>query len=209
VVILTQIKIGGYIAKEQVNIDSFPDCAIFNESEIMCFEHTKIDASKASKRKGSIYQRYLGNVDDLAEIFGDDFPKSFHSFLDDKKIEFSIHNLQWQLIEALKKKTTKIPKYKKALKEHIASGINPTFVREDLGKPISFWLFVEDISPVNFFEGLFSDERILSFLEEHKELSGIVYLYHPYITVAPQDVNEVTLMLNDSLALKELRMLNN
>lgn len=204
----TQLNIDEYLAKEQGSINSFPDCAIINETEIICIEHTKIDASKATGRKGSAYQQSLGTAENLPKIFDNDFPESFNAFLAENKIEFSIPNLCEQLMVALKKKVTKIPKYKEAIAKHIQSGTNQKFIQEDLSKPILAWLFIEDISPTTSFDGLFSNEEILQFLEEHNELSGIIFLHHPHVTTAPQNVSEIALIFNNPSALKELRALS-
>lgn len=203
-----QLRINGFLAREQGDIDSFPDCVIINETEVICIEHTKIDASKATKRKGSAYQQRLGKTEDLSKIFGNNFPDSFNAFLVAGNIEFSISYLRKQLISALKKKVARIPKYQESIAKYIRSGTNEKFIREDLGKPIFAWLFIEDISPLNFSDGLFADEEILKFLEKHNELKGIIYLHHPHVTSAPRDLCDVVIIFNNSSALKELRALN-
>lgn len=201
----TPLNISGHLAKEQGDIDSFPDCVLINKSEIICIEHTKIDASKARKKKGSIYQQCLGKTGDLSKVFGSNFPESFNTFLANSKIEFSVPNLCQQLMNALNKKVGRIPKYKGAIAKHIQSGANKKFIQEDLSKPIFAWLFIEDISPSTSFDSLFTNEKILKFLEKHSELNGIIYLHHPDVFSAPRYLCEVVLIFNNSSALKELR----
>ena len=77
---------------------------------------------------------------------------------------------------------------------------------EDLAKTTEVWLLVEDVTPTTSFEAAFSNGQVLSALEGCEELEGLIYMHHPYLTQAPQSINDIVFIHNDSIARKRLRL---
>lgn len=193
-----------YLTRECEKTDGFPDCVYINEKYVLCVDHTQINASepRSNYENGDTYRAFLANHRDL---LGEGRYEELERCLVEEEIRFCKKNLEKSLLHVLSSKLPKAAKYKEAVCRYIALGNNPVVKEEDLKKPMEVWLLIEDVTPTTSFEAAFSNDQVLSALEGCEELEGLIYVHHPYLTRAPQSINDIAFIHNDSAARSQLQ----
>lgn len=196
-----------YLAREHKEIKGFPDLIYINEEYVLCVDHVQINASepRSNYENGDEYRAFLARHKELLEKEQYD---ELEKCLDKEGIQFRRECLEGSLLHALNSKMRKVPKYKGAAYDYIASGDNLVARDEDLAKTMEVWLLIEDVTPTTSFEAAFSNDQVLSALEGCEELEGLIYVHHPYLTRAPQSISDFVLIHNDSTARNQLRLMH-
>ena len=195
-----------FLAREQRGISHFPDCMYVNDCFVLCIDHFQINASEPRDgyRKGDKYHALLSQHIDVVE--SGDYER-LTCLLEKEDIVFAKENLVGSMAYSLRSKIEKIPQYKEAARQYIGQGVDPSVVEADLMKKMEAWLLVEDVTPTTSFISVFTNETILSLMRDCTELDGIIYIHSPFLTKAPDNIDEIVFIHNDAKARGDLRNL--
>ena len=197
---------GAFLAREQEDIPHFPDCVYVNDCFALCIDHFQINASEPRDgyRNGDEYRAFLARHADIVD--SGDYEK-LTCLLEKEGVVFTKENLVGSMIYSLRSKIEKIPQYKEAARQYIEQGVDPSVVQADLMKETEVWLLVEDVTPTTSFDSVFTNEMVLSLMRDCAELNGIIYIHRPFLTKAPDNIDEIVFIHNDAKARGDLRNL--